>query len=746
LSSSGQKVGLVLSGGGARGLAHIGVIKALEEANIPIDYITGTSAGAIVGCMYALGYSPHEMDSIVNTEDFFNWATGVIDEDYAYYFRKKEENASWISLKFSLDSVFSTSLPTNIVSSISYDYSLLENTAGAISKANYNFDSLYIPFRCVAADIENKKTVVFRDGDLALAVRASSAYPFYFKPVLFNNKILYDGGMYNNFPADVLLEDFQPDIIIGSNAAGTNTPTTEGNIISQIRTMMTNPTSFSVICENGILIESNTDRFGLFDFSRITELIEEGYNSASKVIPVINFNVQRKVLPEERIQKRNKFRTTIPEIYIDKITIEGPNEKQAEYVRQIIKPGVQPVPLEKLKANYFALVSDPNIKSIYPSVRRNDTTGFYDMHLRITRETDVITQFGGNISSRPVSEAFFGIQYNLWNKKAYNFNGNFYFGKLYTSGQLRVRMDSPTRFQYFLETDVTLNQYDYFTSSNSAFFSEDRPSYILKSDYNFGLNFGIPARNKGKVIASVSFIRIADDYYQTLDFSPTDTADQSIFRGPTGALAFERSTLNRKQYPNQGTFLSLKVQYTNVLEETIPGSTSSEKSITENYHDWIQFNLKYENYFKRKGRFKFGVYAEFATTDMPFFTNYISSVLNSPGFYPIQESKTIFLPYFHAHTFAGLGSKNVFSLRNNIELLLEGYVFQPFKELLPTTDNKTYYGDSFENHYLVGSFGSVFHSPIGPIGLFLNYFEGRETPLSFLFHFGYFIFNKSALN
>src|SRR3954465_9462442 len=78
-----QRVGLVLSGGGARGMAHIGVIKFLEENNIPIDYITGTSAGAIVGCMYAQGYSGMQMDSIVHTDDFLNWATGTIDNDYS---------------------------------------------------------------------------------------------------------------------------------------------------------------------------------------------------------------------------------------------------------------------------------------------------------------------------------------------------------------------------------------------------------------------------------------------------------------------------------------------------------------------------------------------------------------------------------------------------------------------------------------------------------------------------------------
>jgi NTE family protein len=344
-----------------------------------------------------------------------------------------------------------------------------------------------------------------------------------------------------------------------------------------------------------------------------------------------------------------------------------------------------------------------------------------------------------------VSEAFVGLQYNLWQKKAYNFSGNFYFGKLYTSGQLKIRMDSPAKFPYFLETEVTLNQYDFFRSSTAPFFSEQKPSYILKSDYNFGLNFGLPARNKGKLILSGTYVRIADDYYQTTEFLANDTADQSIIRGPVSTLTFERNTLNRKEYPSQGTFLSARLQYANMLEITIPGSTSIVRNKTYNYHDWFLLNVKYENYFKRTGRIKFGIYAEVATTDMPFLTNYTSTVLNSPGFYPIQESKTVFLPSFHAHTFGGLGSKNIISIKNNIEVLLEGYVFQPYKELLARPDKTSYYGEELEKRYYVASFGPVFHSPLGPIGFFLNYFDNREKPLSFLFHFGFFIFNKSTL-
>ena len=195
------KVGLVLSGGGARGMAHIGAIRALEESR---EFRLTTSRGLrraplSDACMRS-SYSPHEMDSIVRTDDFYNWANGIIDENYFYYYRKNPENASWVNLKFSLDSLLQTSLPTNWsvqCHTISHCWNKQRRPSAA---TRYDFDSLFVPFRCVAADIENKQTIIFREGDLGQAVRASSAYPFYFRPMVFQNKILYDGGLYNNFP------------------------------------------------------------------------------------------------------------------------------------------------------------------------------------------------------------------------------------------------------------------------------------------------------------------------------------------------------------------------------------------------------------------------------------------------------------------------------------------------------------------------------------------------------------------
>ena len=119
----GQKVGLVLSGGGAYGMAHIGVIKALEERGIPIDYITGTSSGAIIGSMYCSGYSPEQMEAVVQNESFARMSSGIIERKYKYFFKKPIENSSWIQLRFSKEFDLNKSLPTNFTNSSMLDFS-----------------------------------------------------------------------------------------------------------------------------------------------------------------------------------------------------------------------------------------------------------------------------------------------------------------------------------------------------------------------------------------------------------------------------------------------------------------------------------------------------------------------------------------------------------------------------------------------------------------------------------------------
>ena len=174
---SAQKVGLVLSGGGAKGAAHIGVIKALEENNIPIDYITGTSIGAIIGSLYAMGYSPEEMLELMLSKEFSYWQTGTVEEQYTYYFKEPYPTPEFAH--FSIDmsdslQIKASFLPQSLINPIQMNQAFMALFSQATAKAGWNFDNLFVPFRCVASDIYTKKPIIFKNGDLGDAVRALS--------------------------------------------------------------------------------------------------------------------------------------------------------------------------------------------------------------------------------------------------------------------------------------------------------------------------------------------------------------------------------------------------------------------------------------------------------------------------------------------------------------------------------------------------------------------------------------------
>lgn len=198
-----QSVGVVMSGGGAKGLYHIGVLEALEENGIPIDYVAGTSMGSIVAALYAAGYSPSEMREIVASGVVKEWVSGRIDPNYMPYYRQVGRVPSFFRLRLDFRNTEPGKrfrIPTNLISSTPVDMALLELLAPATAAAGGDFDNLMVPFLCVASDMNAREGVVLRDGDLGEAVRSSMSIPLVFKPMKIDSMLLYDGGIYDNFP------------------------------------------------------------------------------------------------------------------------------------------------------------------------------------------------------------------------------------------------------------------------------------------------------------------------------------------------------------------------------------------------------------------------------------------------------------------------------------------------------------------------------------------------------------------
>ena len=739
-----QRVGLVLSGGGASGMAHIGVMKALEENGVPIDCITGSSMGALVGAMYAAGWSPWQIDSLFSTEQFRIMAEGGVEPHFQYYFKQDYPDASLISLRFDLDTTLQTSLPTNLRSPVLLDFEQMRSFSPASAAAGYDMDSLLVPFRCVASDITEQKSVIFRHGDLAQAVRASMSYPFYFNPIRVGGHLMMDGGLYNNFPSDVMYEDFFPDVILGSNVSSNSPAPSEDDLLSQLRAMMQEPTNFSVLCENGVIVEPVT-LTSVFDFSDPSIAITDGYNEAMRRMPEILAHVQRRVSRSELEARRRTFRAKFPPMVFGDVRIEGLGRSATRYVTRSLDPHGDTLTIDRLKPGYFRLFADHNVGKLYPRAQYRPEQRTYDLELSVKPEKDLGVRFGGMFSSRPINTGMVGLRYNLFGRSSGRFEALSYFGKFYTSGQLKLRADLSTRLPLYIEPNFTLNRWDYFRSF-STFFDEVKPAFVVVREMWGGLNMGLGFGNKGLLRADAKWAETKDRYYQTDVFTGQDTSDVTYFRHVTGGLMITRNSLNRKQHPNAGECLKAELRYVVGDETTILGSTSAAAGADfKARRDWPVAMASLDQYFLPRGILKFGVLVEGVYSNMPMFENYTASIIRAPAFQPTPESRTYFIEGFRAPKYLAGGLRTIIAVaRNKFDLRLEAYVFQPYEPIVRGVGGKPETAPGFTERSYIGSGSLIYQSPIGPVWFNLSYFDKLKEPWAWSLNFGYILFNQKA--
>ncbi|MBP7463518.1 MAG: patatin-like phospholipase family protein [Bacteroidales bacterium] len=745
-----QKVGLVLSGGGAKGMAHIGVIRALEENNIPIDYIAGTSIGAIIGALYACGYSPDEMEAMLEAEEFKNWYKGVIPEKHYYYYKKNDEHAEMFGLKFSIkDSSLVPVLPTNLVANQPMDIGILEIYSRYGGGANYNFDNLFVPYRCVATDIHGNRAVVFSKGDLSLAVRASMTFPFYFKPISIDGTLLFDGGIVNNFPYDVMQHDFAPDYIIGSLVTSETEVPGEDDILLQIENMIMNEQlSLTMPDSLGITIVNTFGKVGLLDFPRLKEFSKMGYDNTVKLIPDIKKNVSRRSQLRDVNERRQQFQAKQPEMIIDNIITEGLDKAEQKYVNNSLKQNKKLLSLEQFKDAYYRLVLDNQIESAHPRAVYNSETGFFDMHLKVKKSNRYELQLGGNISSGFSNMAFIGVNYKILGKAAWLIHGNLYFGRLYSAIHVSSRIDFPSDVPLSLKFSGTLNRWDYYKSNSKTFFDDLRPPYLIHHDYNFRAEMIMPVGRTTKFLAGFNTGMLSDNYFQVNNFLQSDTADITDMNFLRFFAAFESNNQNFKLYPNKGTYRNIGISYNYGDETNIPGSTSSASDTAEVSHAWLHFNAINDSYFSLGKRFTLGVFGELSVSNIHLLNNYTSSVIAAQGFYPTPHSRTLFLEDYRANMYLAAGLKTIYKFTDRIDIRLEGYMFVPYQKILKQDVGnqifKAYYSEPLKYFYPMAAATLVYNTPLGPASVSIHYYEKDGSRLYYLFHIGYLIFNKKA--
>ena len=344
------KVGVVLGGGGAKGASHIGVLKYLEEMGIPVDYVAGTSMGSIIGGLYAMGYEPDELTKLISVMDWSEYIGNKIDREYLSKEMRDRRSTMLLNIPFGHGSLMtqqstSGSLISQLPSAYVNNSSLVNlfNDLCVGYQEEMDFNDMPIPFACVATDLITGKEVVLRQGNVPAAMRASMAIPGVFAPVSWGEYLLVDGGLVNNFPADVLRE-MGADIIIGVEVTNENKVTADDlkSLPQVMGRILINGTSAKrqenrELCD--VHLVPDISGYGMLSFTpeAIDTLVERGYKKATEyhdqllaIKKYVDKEAGHPVSKTLRAPRANNLKTD--PVFITSIDINGVSDRDSRWL------------------------------------------------------------------------------------------------------------------------------------------------------------------------------------------------------------------------------------------------------------------------------------------------------------------------------------------------------------------------------------------------------------------------------
>jgi len=738
-----QKVGLVLSGGGAKGITHIGIIKALEENNIPIDYITGTSMGAIIGGLYAMGYSTNQMVKVFKSDDFKNWSTGEVEPDYKFSYLHDSPKPYFVEIPFNFNKIDSINLksfilPSNLISPRQMNYAFLPLTSQANALVGGNFDKLFVPFRCVASDIYNKKAIVFNQGNLGDAIRASMTFPFVFKPINVDGRLLFDGGIFNNFPVDIMRTDFKPDFILGSVVTDNPRKPDERDIVMQVQNMLMSKTDYSLTEDEGVLLKFELNNIKLLDFTKIDQLVQLGYDSTMKHIEEIKSRVNRRISTTEIANKRLFFQTQFPALKFQNIIVEGVDSLQESYVKQMFHAKNKIFTLEELKTAYFKLISDDKILEVMPKAIYNSETGLFDLLLNVKTQNHLTIKFGGNVSSSTSNQAYFGFSYQNLTKYSQSVNLDAQFGKVYNGLGLETRIEIPAQRNWFVKMSIIIHKFDYF-EGNKLFYADNRLSNYRQNEVYGKISSGFTLTMKGRLEFGLKYGLLSDNYILNKE-STNSRADESNFRIGSLFTKFESNTFDNYMYPTKGFLYAGSIQGFG-SEESFQTETNPLLNIENIKESWIQTKAKYENYTELNNKITLGTYAEATYSNRSLLNNYMVSVIQAPAFRPTLHSRSVFNESFCANKYLAIGLKPIYNINNDFHLRGEAYWFLPYKTILSANDMSAYLSKPFAKSQFIAETSVVYNLKFATAAMFINYYSSSISNWNFGVNIGLLLFN-----
>lgn len=744
-SLSAQKVGLVLSGGGAKGIAHIGIIEALEENNIPIDYITGTSIGAIVGALYAMGYTPQEMLELISSKEFQQCYSGEVDEDNIYYIKKNDPTPELYAIKAHLGDSMAVvqALPLSLIDPIHMNILIMELCAQATAASGGDFDKLFVPFRCVASDVYNKREIVLSHGDLGNAVRASMTFPLVFRPIKIDGTLAYDGGIYNNFPADVMKREFTPDYIIGSAVTSNKQQPSDDDIVAQVESMIMQVSDYSLPDTNGILLDFDLEgEVGLLDFDKAQYLYELGYATTMKMIDSIKRAVPRRLDTDTLAARRAAYKATLPEVVFKDITVTGVSHEQAKYVLNEVRPaGHRYVRLRDFRKAYFRLMAENVVQEIHPTATYNHTDKTFGLHLDVSMKDNITFSFGGGLSTSNINQIYYGLNYNHLRRHSTEIQLDGQFGRMYNNVQLMGRFNFTSDIPKSLRVLVSHSTINYFKQS-FLFSDNTAPAYNKQSESFAKVKLALPFTTQHKAEFGVGIGQIIDSYlpHKTIDLNNVIYSNNR-YQLLGGSVLFKRNSLNSTQYATRGISQQILAQIFTGTNTYTPNTLKHEMASTEDI-SWLQFHFKDQRYMPISNNLVLGTYAEGYYSSRNLAQNYTASMMQAGAFAPTPNTTFTYNTHLRANQYVAGGLSPIYIFSPYLQVRLEAYAFVPIRPILSNEAGKAYYGKQLSTLTYLEELSVVGRFSTFVVSAYLNHNSAQPRNLNAGITIGWYMFNN----
>lgn len=714
-----QSVGLTLSGGGAKGIAHIGVIKALEDNGIPIDYVTGTSMGAIVGGLYASGYTPDEMMQLIESKGFSYWSTGRVDPSLTELFEQPELTSAFVNLNVGdRDSTSSSSiLPSSLINPLPMSFAFMELFAGYTAQCRGDFNRLFVPFRCVTSDVYSKKAIICRSGSLGDAIRASMSFPVVFRPIEMDGVPVYDGGIYDNFPFDVMQSEFAPSFIIGVDVT---TPSTKSpadqDMIDQLENMIMQPDKSHFPDSTGIRIHIKLSQFGLLDFDKAKEIYALGYDKAMEMMDSIKNRVYTRVPARSRTLRRDVFKSMTPYVRFDSVNITGGTPAQNHYLDYLFTKRHEKTDtfgLADAKISFYRAIAPGQISNFVPHALYNDTTGLFTLTGKASIKRGFDIGVGGFLTSSTNSYLFVSGGYNTLSFESLCASLDLWAGQSYLAAKVRTTLHLPTSHPSDIDLTVVGSRQK-FSESEKLFFEENNPVFVTSSQLYTALSYSTPTSRRSVASISTGYGHLTDRYRSpALD----DAVQHNIADLGLLSAKWDHNTLDDAQYPTAGSMstITLSGVYGHNRIKTGP-VTDERKTLC-----YWQAELSGAKYVPLGRKFALGGTLDVVASSRPLLGSYNASILTAPAFSPLAASYNAFNPAFSANSWGAVGLVPVWKVFNRVQLRGNFYGFLPYRKIIAQSDGTAKYGRRFSNPEFMGQLTLAATLPFATLSLYGNY-------------------------